>query len=161
VLLAALAGAVNAAGAAVFGVPYPVVIFLSIFLLSLIPVIGSLLVYVPPMLIALVFTPLPKPIYYLIWLLITEQLITNVVGPWIGGHRIGIHPLEAMAAAFVGYPLAGVLGSLFAVPLTAFLHVCVQEIYRLRSRRGAPSQSRTEQPPAGLTIQPARPGDST
>ena len=42
----------------------------------------------------------------------------------------GIHPLEAMAAALIGLPLAGVLGAFFAVPIVGFLHVALRHAYR-------------------------------
>ena len=136
VLLALLAAALDATGAVVLGVPYAIVIFFSSFFLSLVPVIGPVILPLPPMLIALVFTPLPTPVFYLLWLLIGEQLATNVIGPRVQGHRVGIHPLEAMAAALIGFPLAGFLGAFFAVPIVAFLHVVVKETV-LVYQRGA------------------------
>lgn len=128
VLLAALAGGLDAAGAMIFGIPYPIVIFCSSFLLSLIPVIGPVILPFPPMIIALVFTPLPTPLFYLPWLLVGEQLATNVIGPRVQGHQEGIHPLEAMAAALLGFPIAGFIGAFFAVPIVSFVHLVVQQV---------------------------------
>lgn len=127
-LLATLAGTLDATGAVVFGVPYPIVIFFSTFFLSLIPVIGPIILYVPPMLIALLFTSFPTPLLYFPWLIIGEQLVTNVIGPRLQGHNVGIHPLVAMAAALLGYPIGGVLGAFFAVPIVAFLHIVVDQL---------------------------------
>jgi predicted PurR-regulated permease PerM len=134
VLMALLAATLDATGAVVLGVPYPVVIFFSSFLLSLVPVIGPVVLPFPPMLIAVVFAPLPTPVLYLAWLLVGEQLATNVIGPRLQGHSVGIHPLEAMAAALLGFPLAGFLGSFFAVPIVAFLHVVAKEVIGARQR---------------------------
>jgi predicted PurR-regulated permease PerM len=127
IVLAALAGTLDSTGALVFGVPYAIVIFFSSFFLSLIPVIGPVVLYIPPMIIALLFTKFPTPLFYLPWLLVGEQLVTNVIGPRLQGHNVGIHPLEAMAAALLGYPLFGILGAFFAVPMVAFLHVVVRQ----------------------------------
>jgi predicted PurR-regulated permease PerM len=127
VLLAVLAGGLAAAGAVVIGVPYAIVIFFSCFFLSLIPVIGPVILPIPPTLIALIFTSMPKPLIFLLWLLVAEQLATNVIGPRVQGHSVGIHPLEAMAAALLGFPIAGFVGSFFAVPIVSFLHVVVRE----------------------------------
>jgi predicted PurR-regulated permease PerM len=127
VLLAAIAATLDASGAVVFGIPYAVVIFFSSFLLSLIPVIGPVILPFPPMIIALVFAPWPKPLLYLPWLLIGEQIATNIIGPRVQGRTVGIHPLEAMAAALVGFPIAGFVGAFFAVPIVSFLHVLVHE----------------------------------
>jgi predicted PurR-regulated permease PerM len=65
---------------------------------------------------------------YLAWLLVGEQIITNVVGPRLQGHNLRIHPLEAMAAALVGLPLAGIPGAFFAVPIVAFIHIVIREL---------------------------------
>jgi putative heme transporter len=128
ILMGFLAATLAAVGAVVLGVPYAIVIFVSSFFLSLIPVLGPVVLPFPPMLIAVIFSPLPTPVYYLIWLLVGEQLVTNVIGPRVQGQSVGIHPLEAMAAALCGFPIAGFLGAFFAVPAVAFLHVVVRQI---------------------------------
>ena len=127
ILLALLAGIADATGAVVLGIPYAIVIFFSSFLLSLVPVIGPVILPVPPLSIALIFTPLPKPLLYLVWLLMGEQIVTNVIGPRLQAHNLRIHPLEAMAAALIGLPLAGLAGAFFAVPVVAFFHIVIRE----------------------------------
>lgn len=132
IVLALLAGISDATGAFLLGVPYPIVIFFSSFLLSLVPVIGPVILPIPPLAIALIFSPLPGPLVYLAWLLVGEQIITNVVGPRLQGHNLRIHPLEAMAAALVGLPLAGIPGAFFAVPIVAFVHIVIREFAHAR-----------------------------
>ncbi len=139
IILALLAGAVDATGALILGIPYPIVIFFSSFLLSLVPVIGPIILYIPPFGLALAFSPLPKPLFYLIWLLVGEQIVTNVIGPRLQGRNLGIHPLEAMAAALVGLPLAGIPGAFFAVPAVSFLHIVVRELVNARRSAAAAS----------------------
>ncbi|HWE63182.1 MAG TPA: AI-2E family transporter [Chloroflexota bacterium] len=128
IVLALLAGISDASGAFILGIPYPIVIFFSSFLLSVVPVIGPVILPFPPLAIALIFSPLPRPLVYLAWLLVGEQIITNVVGPRLQGHNLRIHPLEAMAAALVGLPLAGIPGAFFAVPIVAFIHIVIREL---------------------------------
>jgi predicted PurR-regulated permease PerM len=147
VLLALLAGFLAAIGAVVLGVPYAAVIFLLSFLLSLIPVIGPVILPFPPTLIAIIFTPLPRALIYLGWLLVAMQIATNVIGPRVQGQTVGIHPLEAMAAALLGFPIAGFLGSFFAVPTVAFLHIVVREIRHVQLE-GQRSQADAVTPPA-------------
>ena len=78
------------------------------------------------MIIVIATTPMPIPLFYLVWLLVGEQLATDVIGPRLQGHHVGIHPLEAMPAAMVGFPLAGFVGAFFAVPIVAFIHIVVR-----------------------------------
>jgi predicted PurR-regulated permease PerM len=133
VVLALLAGIADSVGALILGIPYAIVIFFSSFLLSLVPVLGPVLLPLPPLGIALIFSPLPRPLIYLLWLLIGEQAVTNVVGPRLQARNLRIHPLEAMAAALAGLPLAGLAGAFFAVPIVAFCHIVVREVASARS----------------------------
>jgi predicted PurR-regulated permease PerM len=129
IVLAAIAAVLGAGGAWVLGVPYPELIGLSTFFLILIPVIGSVILVIPPVLIALIFTPLLTAVWLLIYYLIMMQIVTNIIGPRVVGHAVGIHPLEAMAAALVGFPIAGFLGSFFAVPIVGFFHIAIRQAY--------------------------------
>ncbi|HEX6509066.1 MAG TPA: AI-2E family transporter [Chloroflexota bacterium] len=129
ILLALLAGVLGGAGAAVLGVPYAIVIGASTFALQLLPVIGPILVYVVPMVIALLFTSMPTPVLLLVYFIVFEQLVSNVIGPRINSKSVGIHPLEAMAAALVGYPIAGFLGSFLAVPVVGLFHIVARQAY--------------------------------
>jgi predicted PurR-regulated permease PerM len=129
-ILALLAGLLIGGGAWLLGVPYAVLIGIMTALLSLIPVIGPVILVVPPVLIAAVFTSVTTTIIMLVFVLVAMQIVTNVIGPRLIGTAVGIHPLEAMAAALIGYPLAGFLGSFFAVPMVGFLHIVLSQAYR-------------------------------
>ena len=152
IVLALLAGISDAVGAVILGIPYATVIFFSSFLLSLVPVIGPVILPIPPLGIALIFVPLPKPLLYLAWLLIGEQIVTNVVGPRLQARNLRIHPLEAMAAALIGLPLAGIPGAFFAVPLVAFFHIAIREFAHARQ---------TEVPAPTGTLAGSRPPPDT
>jgi predicted PurR-regulated permease PerM len=130
IVLAIIAAVLGAGGAWVLGVPYAVLIGISTFFLILIPVIGAVILVIPPVVIALIFTPFPTALWLLIYYLIMMQIVTNIIGPRVVGSAVGIHPLEAMAAALVGFPIAGFLGSFFAVPIVGFFHVAIRQAYR-------------------------------
>lgn len=155
ILLAGAAGLLGAGGAWALGVPYAVLIGLSTFFLSLVPVIGPIILIIPPVLIALVFAPLTTAVILTVYFLVMMQLITNVIGPRVMGSAVGIHPLEAMAAAFIGFPLAGVLGSFFAVPIVGFLHVALRHAYtEFVVNRGAHAATRIEELRSGRLSPP-------
>jgi len=128
-LLALLAGVLAGIGAAVLGVPYPVVIGVGTFLLQPIPVIGPTLVYFPAAIISLLFTSLQTTLILMAYFIVFEQVISNVIGPRVTGKSAGISPLEAMAAALIGYPIGGILGAFLAVPLVGILHVVIKEAW--------------------------------
>ena len=162
-VLALLAGISDAVGAVILGIPYATVIFFSSFLLSLVPVLGPVILPIPPLAIALIFVPLPKPLLYLAWLLIGEQIVTNVVGPRLQARNLRIHPLEAMAAALIGLPLAGIPGAFFAVPLVAFFHIVIREFANARRAEtpaptATPARDRPPAAPAEPVEHGSRPG---
>ncbi|MGH2448177.1 MAG: AI-2E family transporter, partial [Chloroflexota bacterium] len=105
--LALLAGVLGGVGAAVLHVPYPLLIGITTALLELIPVVGPAVSAVPAVLISLFFSPLTTTVILLLWFLLFQQVVTNVIGPRILGTAVGIHPLEALLAVLVGYPLGG------------------------------------------------------
>jgi predicted PurR-regulated permease PerM len=151
ILTAAIAGVLGGAGAFALGVPYAVLIGVATFLIQLIPIIGPMVVMIPPFLIALLFTTPIRAIILLVWYIVFEQILTNVISPRLVSKTVGIHPLEAMAAALIGYPLAGILGSLFAVPLVGLVHVLVkQAIASRKEKRG----DKRERPRAAETPAP-------
>jgi predicted PurR-regulated permease PerM len=135
--LAGLAGLLGGLGAMVLGVPYAVLIGISTALLELVPIIGPVVLVIPPVIIALLFTTPTKAIILLIWYIVFQQIVTNVIGPRLTSKTVGIHPLEAMAAALLGFPLAGILGSFLAVPVVGLTHVLVKEAYKSWKKRRA------------------------
>jgi predicted PurR-regulated permease PerM len=127
--LAALAGLLGGAGAAALGVPYPLLIGIITMLLQLIPVIGPMVSMVPAALISLFFTPPLTTAALVVWFIIYQQIVTNVIGPHVNGMSVGIHPLEALLAVLVGYPLGGFLGAFLAVPVAGIIHIVIREFY--------------------------------
>jgi predicted PurR-regulated permease PerM len=127
--LSALAGVLGGGGAAILGVPYPLLIGIMTFVLESIPVIGPMVAVVPAVAISLFFMPLLTTGILLIWFLVFQQIVTNVLGPRIMGMAVGIHPLEAILAVLVGYPIGGLLGAFLAVPVMGIVHILVREAY--------------------------------
>ncbi|HVA93073.1 MAG TPA: hypothetical protein VNL71_24905, partial [Chloroflexota bacterium] len=67
-------------------------------------------------------------------------------------------PLEAMAAALAGLPLAGLLGAFFAVPIVAFAHIVARGVIHARhheepapSGEGSAGGKKAEAPSKPLT----------
>lgn len=154
--LSALAGILGGAGAAALGVPYPLLIGILTFLLESIPVVGALIALVPAVAVSLFFMPIYITVLLLAWNMVFQQLVTNVLGPRIMGIAVGIHPLEAMAAVLLGYPIAGFVGAFLAVPVAGILHVVVREFYGY-AVHGRSLPTAVPVPPEGMADE-AQPG---
>lgn len=129
IFLSALAGVLGGGGAAILGVPYPLLIGIMTFILESIPVIGPMVAVVPAVGISLVFDSPLTSVILLVWFIVYQQVVTNILGPRIFGMAVGIHPLEALAAVLIGYPLGGLLGAFLAVPIAGILHILIREAY--------------------------------
>jgi predicted PurR-regulated permease PerM len=127
--LSLLAGILGGGGAAVLGVPYPLLIGIVTFLLQTVPVIGPMVALVPAVAVSLFFMPVLTTVALAVWYIIFQQLVTNILGPRVMGAAVGIHPLEALLAVMVGYPLGGFLGAFLAVPVMGILHILIREAY--------------------------------
>lgn len=129
IILSILAGILGGGGAEMLGVPYPLLIGLMTALLELVPVIGPMVGAIPAVAIALFFTPVATAVILLVWFVVFQQIVTNLVGPRIMGIAVGITPIEAIMAVLVGYPIAGFLGAFLAVPVAGIFHILIREAY--------------------------------
>ncbi len=127
-LMALTIGAAAGLGCFLLGVPYPLVIGLLAGLFELMPMVGPVLGAVPAVLISL-FQGFPLVLWVILLFLGIQQVESNVIGPRITGHAVGLHPLGALLALLAGVELGGLLGALFAVPVAGILYVLAVAVY--------------------------------
>ena len=122
-------GVLAGAGTALLGLPYFVVLGVLAALFELVPMFGPILSAVPAIIVAL-FQPWPTVVWVILFFLVIQQFESNVLGPRVTGHAVGLHPLGALFALLVGIEVAGILGGLFAVPVAGVLWVLTAAAYR-------------------------------
>lgn len=96
--------------------------------LDIIPILGPGTILLPWGL-WLIFTGQHLPGIGLLVLLVVVIMVHNIIQPKILGDRVGLHPLVALAALFLGLKLFGVVG-LFIGPLAAGLAFALFRKYR-------------------------------
>jgi predicted PurR-regulated permease PerM len=121
-ILATTVGMLAAAGCALLGVRYPLLIGILAFVFELVPMVGPILASLPAIVIAL-FQPFPLVLYVAAYFLVLQMLENHVLVPRISGGAVGLHPLVALVALLAGAEAAGALGALFAVPAAGILNV--------------------------------------
>ncbi|GCE47324.1 putative PurR-regulated permease PerM [Thermosporothrix hazakensis] len=105
------------------------------FLFETIPMVGPALASITPIVISLLEPQQFPRTFIVAGCFVAIQLIeSNILGPRIVGHAVGLHPVAAILALLVGARLFGVFGALLATPIVAALWVVVSSIYR--SARG-------------------------
>ncbi|HEX3246719.1 MAG TPA: AI-2E family transporter [Chloroflexota bacterium] len=127
--MAGTIGAVAGLGCSLLGLPYALVLGVLAGLFELVPMFGPILSAIPAVVIAL-FLPFPTVLWVVLFFFVVQQIESNVLGPRITGHAVGLHPLAAMFALLAGLQLAGLLGALFAVPVAGIVWVLIAEAYR-------------------------------
>lgn len=92
---------------------------------AFIPLIGPLLALIPPVLVAFLLDPVKAAVIGVI-LLITQQVIFNIIGPKLLGKAFKLHPALILISFLVGLQLAGAVGAVFAIPVLGITAVMIR-----------------------------------
>lgn len=129
-IIAAIDATAITAGALLLGVPEPAAIFLLTFLGAYIPFIGAFVSGLVAVMLALGDSGIPAGITMLAVVIAVQLVEGNVLQPWIQGRAVTLHPLVIALAVTAGGAIAGFLGVLLAVPLTAAGVAALSELRR-------------------------------
>ncbi|WP_329081387.1 AI-2E family transporter [Streptomyces niveus] len=99
--------------------PLAVLTFVSAF----VPVVGALFAGLVAVLIALVSNGPTDALIVLAVIIVVQQLEGNVFQPMIQSRGLGLHAAVILLAVTLGASLAGIVGSLLAVPIAALIAV--------------------------------------
>ncbi|QGZ51972.1 AI-2E family transporter [Streptomyces sp. QHH-9511] len=122
--------------------PLAVLTFVSAF----VPIVGALFAGLVAVLIALVSNGLTDALIVLAIIVVVQQLEGNVFQPMIQSRGLGLHAAVVLLAVTLGGNLAGIVGSLLAVPAAALIAVVWNY---LREQLNGPAQEpETGEPPA-------------
>ncbi|GGZ21824.1 AI-2E family transporter [Streptomyces nitrosporeus] len=137
----------------VLGVPLVLPLAVLTFVSAFVPIIGALFAGFVAVLIALVSNGLTDALLVLAIIVVVQQLEGNVFQPMIQSRGLGLHAAVILLAVTLGGSLAGIVGSLLAVPVAALIAVLWNYV---REQLGEPSQEpgAGAQPPGG-TVTPA------
>ena len=116
-------------GMLVLGVEYPLVLGLIAALTEAIPVIGPIIGAIPALLIAYLHDPV-LALKVLVFYILIHQLENNVLVPSIMKHTLELHPVSIIISLLFGAHMAGVVGMIFAVPVTAMLKVLYKHLWQ-------------------------------
>jgi predicted PurR-regulated permease PerM len=109
------------------------------FLFETIPMVGPLLASISPLVASLLLPdPFPRTLWVLLAFVIIQALESNVLGPRIVGHAVGLHPVASIMALLIFARLfgnafgafGGAVGALVATPIVAAIWVVIASVYR-------------------------------
>ena len=106
----------------IFRFDYSLLISVIIGVTNIIPFFGPFIGAIPSALFLLIVDPW-QCLYFIIWVLILQQLDGNVIGPMILGNRTGVSGFWVITSIVVFGGFFGIIGIIIAVPACAVLLV--------------------------------------
>ena len=125
-------------GMSLFRFDYAPLISVIIGVSALIPVAGAYVGAIVAALLLVMISPV-QALWFLVFLLILQQLEGNLIYPRVVGGSIGLPGIWVLAAVTVGGGLLGFLGMLLGVPVTAVLYTLLKhDVARREGQTPAP-----------------------
>lgn len=119
-----------------FGWEYPLLISCIVGITNIIPFFGPFIGAVPSALLLLMVNPM-QCVYFLIFILVLQQLDGNVIGPKILGDSTGLASFWVLFAILVGGGLMGFVGMIIGIPVFAVFYTYFgRSINRRLDKRG-------------------------
>jgi predicted PurR-regulated permease PerM len=128
VLLGVVVGVLVYLVLSVVGIPHALVLALLAAIFEIIPVFGPIISSVPAILIAFADRGIGTGLLLIGLYIIIYQFESQLFYPLVVKKVVGISPIVVILALVIGAQLAGVLGALIAVPLSAALMEYIHDI---------------------------------
>jgi predicted PurR-regulated permease PerM len=113
----------------VFNVPYAIPLAIMTGFLEILPLIGPAIATVLAAGVALAAHGPGVAIAVIIVYFVLRELEDNLVMPFVVGRAVELHPLVTIFAVLAGGQIAGIIGMLLAVPVTAAIKVILDFLY--------------------------------
>ncbi|MGN1423160.1 MAG: AI-2E family transporter [Oscillospiraceae bacterium] len=128
-------------GCTVMGMPYSLLIAAIMFIFNLIPFVGPFIGCVPCVLLLLLSDSPIKALWFVIFIIILQNLDGNIIAPLILGDSTGLPAVWILIAILIGGGLFGILGMFLGVPVCAVIYMLVKDYIegRLKKRALPPS----------------------
>ena len=138
---AAILGTLCFIGMSILGLEYALLISVLVAVTSLIPIVGAFVGTVPGVIILLLVKPI-QAVWFVIFIIVIQQIEGNLIYPKVVGSSVGLSPLFTLIAITVGGGIGGILGMLVAVPITSVICTAVNGF--VADRRPAESAEAVE-----------------
>ncbi len=123
-------------GMQIFGFDYAVLISVIIGMTNMIPIVGPFIGTIPCAFMLLLVDP-KQALWFVVFIVVLQQLESNLLYPRVVGKSVGLPPLWVLAAVMIGGGLGGVLGMVIGVPLCSIIYVLVERRIQEEERTSA------------------------
>ena len=131
-LVAIIVGAASSLGMWLIDLPFWLLIGIIAGFLNLIPFMGPVVGGALAVLVALLNGSVTQAIWAVVIMIAIQQVDNHVITPLVHRARVNLSPLVIVLALIIGGTVAGLLGVLVAVPMTAAIRIIVGHLWRTR-----------------------------
>jgi predicted PurR-regulated permease PerM len=130
----------------IVGVPLVLPLAVLTFVSAFVPIVGALFAGFVAVLIALVSNGLTDALIVLAIIIVVQQLEGNLFQPLVQSRGLGLHAAVILLVVVLGGNLAGIVGTLLAVPVAALIAVFWQYVREQLSDPPPPEPTAGEDP---------------
>jgi predicted PurR-regulated permease PerM len=131
-LVAFIVGFASSIGMWLIGLPFWLLIGIIAGFLNMIPFLGPVVGAALAALVALLNGDVTQAIWAVLIFTAIQQVDNHVITPLVQRTRVNLSPLVIVLALVIGGAVAGLLGVLVAVPMTAAVRIIVGHLWRTR-----------------------------
>lgn len=113
-------------GLSIFKFDYVIIISVTVAITNIIPFFGPIIGAVPCAFLLLIVNPV-ECLWFIVFVIILQQIDGNILGPKIIGESVGISGFWIMFSVILGGGLFGITGMLLGVPVFAVIYTLVDE----------------------------------
>lgn len=129
------------AGTSILKTPYALLVSVIVGVTNVIPFFGPYLGAIPSAILILMVNPI-KCIYFIIFILILQQIDGNIIGPKILGQSTGLSGFWVIFSITVFGGIMGIPGMIIGVPFFAVIYAMIKRITnRMLSKKGLPIET--------------------
>ena len=126
---------------AILRMPYVALVSVIVGVTNIIPFFGPYIGAIPSAILIFLVDPM-KGIYFIIFIIVLQQVDGNVIGPKILGNTTGLSPFWVIFAILLFGGSFGVIGMLFGVPIFAVLYYIIKRVVEhVLKRRHLPEKT--------------------
>lgn len=131
---AVVIGCITYVSMSVIGLPYVLLISVIIGVTNLIPFFGPFIGAIPSFFIIFLLDPM-QSVYFLIMILLIQQLDGNIIGPRIVGDAIGLSSFWVIVSILIGGGFFGFIGMFLGVPIFAIIYTYADKTFKKKLKR--------------------------
>lgn len=129
ILDSAIIGVLCYIGCLIFKFPNPLLIAAIVGITNVIPFFGPFIGAIPSTFLILIEDPI-KALWFVLFVLVLQQLDGNIIGPTILGDRTGLSSFWVLFTIILFGGLWGIVGMIIAVPLFAVIYDTIKKLVR-------------------------------